>query len=192
MTDTFETFADIRTDIDNRLTRGAKKWRDAMHDGVVATADADARVMILRSYDPATRILRFHTDIRSPKAQVIGSSAPVGVLFYDKAAKVQIRCKGTGRVENKGPTADAAWAQSTNFAKRCYLGEGPGAASRSATSGLPDWAEGLEPTAEQVAPGRKNFAVLLVEVREFDWLYLAHTGHMRAQFVGDTGRWISP
>ncbi|GAA4035147.1 PNPOx family protein [Parerythrobacter jejuensis] len=192
MSETPQSLDDIRTDIDRRLVRGARKWRDAMHDAVVATTDADARVMILRAYDTATRTLRFHTDIRSPKAQVIGSGAPVGVLFYDKGAKIQIRCKGQGRIERDGGVADAAWESSTNFAKRCYLGEGPGAISDVATSGLPDWAEGLEPTPEQVAPGRENFAVLLVEARHFDWLYLAHTGHMRAQFEGGTARWATP
>ena len=192
MADTYQTLDDIREDIARRLVRGGRKWRDAMHSPVVATADADARVMVLRAYDRDTQTLRFHTDARSPKAQVIGGGSPVGVLFYDKGAKIQIRCKGTGRIERAGDAVEAAWAQSTNFAKRCYLGEGPGACSDSATSGLPDWAEGIEPDAQQLLPARENFAVLLVEVQAFDWLYLAHTGHMRANFAQGEARWVSP
>lgn len=59
MTETYETLEDIRADIAQRLTRGAKQWRDAMHDAVVATSDADARVMIMRAYDRDTKTLRF-------------------------------------------------------------------------------------------------------------------------------------
>ncbi|NNK46220.1 MAG: flavin-binding protein, partial [Altererythrobacter sp.] len=111
-----------------------------MQSPVVATADADARVMVLRAFDSEAWTLRFHTDLRSPKCGVIGDAAPVGVLFYDKPEKVQIRVRGVGRIEHNTPLADQAWSESTNFAKRCYLGDGPGAASDVATSGLPDWA----------------------------------------------------
>ncbi|MFL0672399.1 MAG: hypothetical protein ACJLS3_13550 [Erythrobacter sp.] len=45
-------------------------------------------------------------------------------------------------------------------------------------------------------PARANFAVLLIAVQEVDWLYLAHTGHIRAQFTrageGWDGRWVTP
>jgi len=187
-----ETLNDIRSDITTRLTRAAADRKSAMHAPVVATADADIRVMVLRAYDPAKQMLRFHTDKRSPKAALIGNSAPVGVLFYDKGAKVQIRCRGAGRIESSGPIADAAWADGSNFAKRCYLGEGPGVVSPEPTSGLPLEMEGVQPTDEQVVPARENFAVLLIEVTAFDWLYLANSGHMRAQFDGDTARWVAP
>jgi 3-hydroxyisobutyrate dehydrogenase len=99
-------------------------------------------------------------------------------------------------VETSGPIADAAWAAGTNFARRCYLGEGPGSVSEVPTSGLPPEFEGAEPDDEQLTPARANFAVLLIDVAEVDWLYLAHTGHVRAQFTrvgeGWEGRWVTP
>ena len=99
-------------------------------------------------------------------------------------------------IANLGPIADAAWAASANFARRCYLGDGPGTASDGPTSGLPPEFEGVEPDDTQIIPARANFAVLLIEIAEIDWLYLAHTGHQRAQFsrVGEewTGRWVAP
>ena len=188
----YETLEDIRADIDRRLVRAAKDRKSPMHTPVVATADADLRVMVLREFDAGKRLLRFHTDLRSPKARTIGEGAPVGVLFYDKGQKIQVRCRGEGRIEHDTPAVQAAWDAGTNFARRCYLGDGPGALSDMPTSGLPDWAEGVQPTDEQVMPARDNFAILLVEVRSFDWLYLAHTGHMRAQFDGEDGRWVAP
>lgn len=188
----FDTFEAIRLDIDERLARAARDRHAPMHTPVVATADADARIMVLRDYQPESRILRFHTDLRAPKAAVIGAGGPVGVLFYDKAAKVQIRCKGTGRIEQTGPIADAAWDASTRFARRCYLGDGPGTLSEGPTSGLPESFEGIEPGEEELLPARENFAVLLVTVHSFDWFYLAHSGHRRAVIEGEQVRWVAP
>ena len=194
----FETLDEVMRDIMQRLVRGAKDRRNDMHTPVVATSDADVRVMVLREFDSEAMRLRFHTDSRSPKTHAIGEGAPVGVLLYDKGAKVQIRARGTGRIEHKGPIADAAWAASTNFARRCYLAQNaPGNASEEGVSGLPEWAEGIQPNEEQVAPARENFAVLLIELEQFDWLYLANSGHRRAQFSCDDGgewegRWVTP
>lgn len=191
--DMINNLHNVRTDISERLADAASNRRSPMHTPVVTTADADARVMVLREYDASRRRLRFHTDARSPKCAVIADNPQMGVLFYDREAKVQMRCRGTGRVETSGPDADAAWEASTNFARRCYLAENaPGATSAEQTSGLPEWAEGIQPEDEQVIPARVNFAVLLVEVTRIDWLYLSNDGHRRAVFEGDKGRWVVP
>ena len=193
MIDSFEA---VLADVSDRLGAAAKSRKLPMQSPVVATADADARIMILRAFDANAWSLRFHTDLRAPKCKIIGSGAPVGVLFYDKPEKVQIRARGIGRIETDTPLADEAWAQSTNFARRCYLGEGPGGASDKPSSGLPAEFEGVEPTEEQVLPARANFAVLVIELKELDWFYLAHTGHLRAQLDrgerGWEGRWVTP
>jgi len=189
-----ETLDNIRDDIAFRLNEGATRRKSAMHTPVVVTDDADARVMVLRQFDRVGWRLRFHTDARSPKVDVIGDGAPVGVLFYDREAKVQVRCRGRGWIERDTPLVDEAWAKSTNFARRCYLGEGPGAVSDTPTSGLPSQFEGTEPSDEELVPARENFAVLLVELEEADWFSLAHTGHRRAiiHLASGEGRWVSP
>ncbi len=188
---------EIRDDIAKRLKRGANDWRDHLHAPVVATADADARVMVLRGFDTDSWTLRFHTDARAPKCGLIGDGAPIGVLFYDKQAKLQIRVRGEGRIERDTPLVDQAWEESTNFARRCYLGEGPGTATDGPASGLPAAFEGVEPDDAQLIPARANFAILLVTLRQLDWFSLAHTGHKRAQFSCDDsgewkGRWVTP
>ncbi len=122
----------------------------------------------------------------------------MAVLFYDRSAKVQIRVRGIGEVLREGPLVEAAWQESDNFARRCYLGEGPGALADAPTSGLPSEFEGIEPSDEQIIPARPNFAIVRVELRELDWFYLAHTGHIRAQFErGESaqdwrGIWAAP
>lgn len=186
------TFEAIRKDIDQRLADAASNRRSAMHTPVVATADADARVMVLRGWAPDNRTLRFHTDARAPKVAEIGEGAPVGVLFYDREAKIQLRCRGVGRIKREGPSADKAWADSDNFARRCYLGEAPGAQAEEATSGLPPRFEGVEPSEQELAPARSNFAVLLVELETIDWFYLSNDGHRRVLFTHDGAQWIAP
>ncbi len=185
-----------------RLTRGKADRRSPFHTPVVGTADGDLRVMVLRHVDAASGRLRFHTDARSPKTGVIGDGAPVSLLFYDPAAKVQLRCRGTGRIDTDGAAADAAWAASAPTSRRCYLAEAaPGMEQPFATSGLPAHVEGRVPDIAETEPGRAHFAILTVAVTRIDWLYLANSGHRRALFTRDAadrdagpwrGCWLVP
>lgn len=192
----FETLENVRLDLAERLASAAKNRKSPMHVPTVVTSDIDARVMVLRAFDSAAWTLRFHTDARAPKVAAIRRDPRMAVLLYDQSAKIQIRVRGQGRVLSDNPIADAAWSASDNFARRCYLGEGPGAPSDTPTSGLPPEFEGVEPSDAQLIPARANFAVLLVEIKEIDWFYLAHTGHVRARFEREggawQGRWVSP
>lgn len=194
----FENLEDCLADCRNRLVRAPRDRRSPLHTPVVVSGDVDARVMVLRAFDAADWRLRFHTDARAPKAAVFAADPRAALLFYDKGAKVQIRARGTATIISQGAEVDAAWAASTNFARRCYLGDGPGTASDAPTSGLPPEFEGVEPDDEQLVPARDNFALLAVTLTSLDWFYLAHTGHVRAQFTraaaGEAweGRWVSP
>lgn len=194
----FDTLEACLTDCRDRLIRARRDRKSPLHTPVIVTADVDARVMVLRAFDAQSWRLRLHTDTRAPKAQVIAADPRMAVLFYDKGAKIQIRARGTGEIVREGAEIDAAWAASTRFARRCYLGEGPGAASDTPTSGLPSEFEGVEPDDTQLVPARENFALLRITLDALDWLYLAHTGHVRAQFTRAgqgaawEGRWVSP
>ncbi|MEO0590623.1 MAG: pyridoxamine 5'-phosphate oxidase family protein [Pseudomonadota bacterium] len=193
----FDQLDEVRTDLTNRLIRAARDRKSPMHTPAVITSDVDARTMVLREFDSQAWTLRFHTDTRAPKVAPIEADPRIAVLFYDKGAKIQIRVRGTAEILRDAPVTDAAWDAGSNFARRCYMGEGPGAASQAPTSGLPPKLEGVEPSDEQLEPARANFAVLLVTLRELDWLYLAHTGHARARFDRDAqgawqGRWVAP
>lgn len=193
----FDTLTDVRADCAARLIRAPRDRKSPMHTPAVVTSDIVARVMVLRAFDRSEWALRFHTDTRAPKAAAVAADPRMAVLFYDKSAKIQIRARGTGRIEADGPVADAAWAAGTAFARRCYLGEGPGTPADAPTSGLPPEFAGIEPTEAQLIPARANFAVLLMRIEQLDWLYLAHTGHQRAQFVRGEGdawneSWLSP
>ncbi|MBX7456857.1 pyridoxamine 5'-phosphate oxidase family protein [Qipengyuania sp. 1NDH17] len=186
------TLEAVKADIIRLLHKAASDRNSPMHTPVIATADADARIMVLRAFDERDWTLRFHTDARSPKSGVIGEEGQVGVLFYDRDEKVQIRCRGTGRIESASQRAQAAWESSDAYARRCYLGAAPGEESDRPSSGLPEWAEGERPTEEQLAPARANFAVLMVTLASVDWYHLSNDGHRRAVFENGKGRWLTP
>lgn len=193
----FETLDQIEADIRKSLAEAVSNRRSPMHTPVVGTADADVRMMVLRAWDPQAGTLRLHTDSRSPKVARIGKGAPVGLLFHDPDAKIQIRARGQGRILTQGELVEQAWAASSEYARRCYLAiAAPGSPADAPTSGLPAEVEGIRPSEEQLLPARENFALLLVEVTEFDWLHLAHDGHRRAQFrrdgAGWQGCWVVP
>jgi 3-hydroxyisobutyrate dehydrogenase len=193
-----DSLDDCLADCRNRLVRAPRDRRSPLHAPVVVSGDVDARVMVLRAFDAQTWRVRFHTDARAPKVAVFAADPRAALLFYDKAAKVQIRARGIAEVITRGREVDAAWAASTNFARRCYLGDGPGTPSDVPTSGLPAQFEGSEPDEAQLVPARENFALLAITLTAIDWFYLAHTGHIRAQFdrAGEhgnwQGRWVSP
>ena len=181
------------------LTRGAADRRSPIHTPVVASVTADgtpdARVMVLRAADRAATRLRFHTDARSPKCADIDGRA-VAVLGYHPGEAVQLRVAGTARVVRAGAEVDQIWAASTPFARRCYLVEAaPGTPLSAPASGLPTWVQGRQPDVADLVPARANFALVMVDIAEIEWLHLAQTGHRRAVFraaAGWHGQWKVP
>ena len=68
-------------------------WRTPVLATVDATLAADARTVVLREVDEATRTLRFYTDAQSPKAQQIAAH-PIGTLvMWSASLRWQLRCR---------------------------------------------------------------------------------------------------
>lgn len=197
MTETMTLYT-VLEDAFAHLEKAVSDRQSMMHTPVVSTGDGDLRVMVLRSIDRERRQLRFHTDARAPKVGKIEHDPEVGLLFYDKEAKLQLRCRGRGQIERDGPQSEDAWQQSTNFAKRCYLApQAPSSIADGPTANLPKDLEGVAPSDERAAEGRDNFAVLLVTLKSLDWFHLAHDGHRRARFTWDDedgvkAHWLAP
>jgi pyridoxamine 5'-phosphate oxidase len=197
MTDPFalpDNLDAIRADIWARWTRGGVDRRSDFHTPVVASVGLDGapeqRVMVLRKADPVASTLRFHTDFRSAKVTQVGQFSRVSVIGYDPQAKVQIRASGTAVIAHDDDLTDAAWAATTISGRRCYLADpAPSSVSAVATSGLPSAFEGTMPTWSESEAGRANFAVLIVTVNRFEWLYLAANGHRRAAFTREGNEW---
>ncbi|WP_179504466.1 MULTISPECIES: flavin-binding protein [unclassified Sphingomonas] len=188
-----QTIADAQA----RLEAAVADRTAAMHAPVVGTPDGEMRIMVLRAVGPALSALRFHTDARSPKVMTVATHGRASVLAYDPVARVQLRLSGPARIEQAGPTADAAWDKAAAFSRRCYLAEaGPGAPLDAPGSALPADLLARRPTLAETEAGRAAFAVLLVEPETLDWLRLDAHGGVRARFVrgpqGWEGGWTAP
>lgn len=181
-----------------RLQAAAADRHHPMRTPVVATADADARMMTLRACAADLATLRFHCDVRSAKLAVLAADPRTGVLAYDPQARVQLRLTGQARVVQQGAEADAAWAQTALSSRRCYLAAaGPGAVLPAPGTALPEALRQRRPSLAESLPGRDNFAVVLVQVATLDWLRLDSQGGVRARLERAPdgpwqGSWVAP
>lgn len=152
---------------------------------VVMSVDSEGypsgRVLTLRAIDPEAQWLRFHIDRRSPKYAHWTERPIVSAVFYDKAAKWQIRVRGVAQLHTDDSIAREAWDQSHPMCKRTYLTD-------AAPGSVLDWddhstfADHLlrqRPTPEESELGFSRFAVLLCRIADIDSLHLAGTGHQR-------------
>ena len=168
------------------IGRGVQDRRSAFHTPVLSTYSAagpQARVLVLRAFDVATRTLTFHTDIRSAKLLELDADPRVALTFYDAARKVQLRINGTCVVHAGDALAHQRWAASRPSSLRCFAGAPPGATSTVPTSGLPAQLEGREPELAELADSEPHFAVLAVAVEQLEWLHLHTRSQRRAAFA---------
>lgn len=182
------------------LEHGAKSAKTTFHTPVLATVGGDgapyARTVVLREASRESRLLRANTDARSPKAEQLHHDSRVQLVFYDAAAKLQLRVTARAALLAGGKIRDAAWQASDPGSRVCYLVEAaPGTARPAPTSGLPDFADGGKRVAlDLLETGSDNFAIMQFHVEALDWLYLDSSGHRRAQFdyVAGTSGWVVP
>lgn len=188
------------------LARGAADRRSGLHTVSLATVDhtgmADARTVVLRGVDGAAGQLWAHSDRRAAKVGQIAHDPRGTILAYDPGMKLQVRIAADLTVLTRGKVADAAWRQSTLWARRCYLApHGPSAPVDAPTGNLPDGLADREPTATESEAGRGNFCVIMATVKRIDWLYLDHAGHRRGEAARTAGtddtpawtyRWLAP
>jgi pyridoxamine 5'-phosphate oxidase len=158
------------------LSRGVADRRSPFHTPCLGTIGADGvpmlRTVVLRGVEVMERRLRIHTDLRSAKVGEIRACGAVAVHGYDPAAQVQLRLSGIATLHADDGVADAAWAASRPFSRRCYaIADAPGTACAA-----PPSAPGDE------ASGRGNFAALIVAFDRLEWLWLCAEGHRRARF----------
>lgn len=168
-----------------------------MHTPSVATLGLDGRprirTVVLREFNEACGMLRFHTDRRSEKVSELARDPRIGVHFYDDAAKVQLRIDGNATIHCEGAVADAAWLASQRMSRVCY-GTDPAPGSvieRADAFRLPD-------IELEIAAGREHFAAIVVTISAIEWLWLKSGGHRRALFRFKNGiecvdlQWLAP
>jgi pyridoxamine 5'-phosphate oxidase len=166
------------------LELGACDRHTGFHALTIATVEGDQprqRTMILREANRNTRILRFHSDVRSPKFTQIKVNPAIAVSHYDAKSKCEIRMIGRGEFHTDNALATTAWNEMRDVSRFCY--RSPRAPGDVVSS--PD--EYLSPDSHSVtrddAIARKNFCVLLITVAELEWIYLDSSGNRRARYT---------
>lgn len=159
------------------LAAAAAFSRHPLHLLTVATVDAagapHARTVVLRGFDAADREVRFHTDIRSPKAEQIGVDGRVALHWYDPAKRLQIRIPAMAIIHHGDPTAEAAWKASRPMSRACYTAAAPPGALLETVPSAPP------PPAADDDRGFAMFAVISCRFESVELLSLHASGHER-------------
>ena len=150
---------------------------DAKHDwhwpvlgtvkNTVAGPISCSRVVVLRAFSTAKRLIEIHSDSRAEKIIEL-ESRQASLLFYDRRSRMQLRIQASAEVAINNAISQAAWAKLPEFGRTQYLGcDAPG-------SPLPQHrSDGITP----------HFAVIQLTIETIDWLLLAREGHQRIRFV---------
>ena len=157
--------------------------------------DIDGRIVVLRKSDKNNNILQFHTDLRSPKVNILKKNKNASLVFYDKEEKIQLRVKVICEINNKNSLTEESWKKTQHNSRRCYLTDsGPGSVSENPTSGMISKLEDFDYTMEQSEKGYENFTVIKCNIKSIEWLYLAAKGHRRAifDFENKNNNWLVP
>ena len=176
--------ADLEAVLDHGFGLIAKSVRARaapMHTPVVSTIGRDgrprSRVVVLRAFDLQTRVLRFHTDIRSEKYHELSADPRIALLFYDPAEKIQLRVEGQATLHRDDDIGDAAWAASQAMSKLCYATEpGPGREIEHRDDFY------LPRDRSEAETGREHFAAVTIVIDELDFLWLGSDGNRRAVY----------
>ncbi len=164
------------------LHAGATTPTHAFRWPAVSTVSADgspeARIVVLRRFDEAARLLVFHTDIRTAKVADLRRNPRCGFLFHDPDDRLQLRLRTTATVHH----ADA-------FARREFDALSPHNKATYSSVGMPGAEEPADapfayppkpPADEAMAFG--HFAAVACEIQSADVLELHPSGHRRAAF----------
>ena len=68
--------------------------------------EIDGRIVVLRKSDRTNNLLQFHTDLRSPKVDILKKNNKASLLFYDKDEKIQLRVKVECEINNQNSTTE--------------------------------------------------------------------------------------
>ena len=181
-----QTLAEVETAVWRELAQAVRVKDHAWNLAVLASVDgpgADARSVVLRDLDEATRTLLMYTDARSPKAAQLAAHPQGTLVLWSPTLGWQLRLRVAMTLETSGLRVSSRWARlKLTPAAQDYL------------SPLPPGAL-LDVAAPEVVPerqSREHFAVLAAQVQSVDWLDLHPQGHRRALFSAAGAAWITP
>lgn len=182
------------------LHAGVRNFRSPFHHAALSTVDDNvpqSRMVILRQFSEEDRKLLCHCDVRGPKVLQIQNNPNVSWLFYDPEKWLQLRLSGRASVHTDDSIADSQWRKMSLPHRINYCSEmAPGTSTEKPTSGVADLVLNKAPQLLDTQDIRKNFAVIVCQFHELDWLLLKLSGHIRARFSWKNNRversWVIP
>jgi len=183
----FDAPENLWSDISEQLRAGVASSKHAMHLMTVATAKpdghADARIVVVREFDPEVRRLSFHADIRSPKIAHLSHDPEVVLVLWDAGTKLQLRIAARTTVHSDDDRSLAGWLKTAPPSRLGYAQpHAPGEAIPN-----DDWVQPAEVSLDD-AEARGRFAWIDCEMTTIDALLLEPTGNRRAVLSWD-GAW---
>ena len=179
-----QTLAEVETAVWHELAQAVRDKDHAWHLAVLASVDgqgADARSVVLRDLDEATRTLLMYTDARSPKAAQLAAHPQGTLVLWSPTLGWQLRLRVAMTLETSGLRVSSRWARlKLTPAAQDYL------------SPLPPGALLTPQVAAPERQSREHFAVLAAQVQSVDWLELHPQGHRRALFSAAGAAWLTP
>lgn len=179
------TLAEVESAIWRELLAATGTDRHPWRHAVLATVDgerADARLVVIREVDHASRRLVVYTDARAAKVRQIGAHPQGTIVMWSDAHGWQLRCRVALAVDTRGLAVTSRWAniRLTRGARDDVALNAPGTpiAAPAAPGAL---ADGLE-----------HFAVVHASVQAIDWLEIDGGGQRRAIFDAAGARWVQP
>ena len=194
----YEDLSEIKSKIWSMLNNAVKDRSSPFRIPVFICGDQsdfDGRIVVLRKSDEASKLVQYHSDIRSDKIAKLKTNKNAAMLFYDKEEKIQVRLKVECIINHNNEITKESWSKTQHISRKCYLVDNdPGTESDSPTSGLKHELDNFECTMEQSEEEYKNFTVIQCKVKSIEWLYLAAKGHRRAKFDFKTNKnsWLVP
>ncbi|WP_457790725.1 DUF1330 domain-containing protein [Pseudomonas sp. PL-6] len=151
-----------------------------------------ARMVVLRRVDSSSRVLEFHTDMRSPKWHELRANPNATVLGFCAQTRLQFRLQGLVELHDcASEGAQTAWHSLPIRTQMLYAGGPPGdeVACVAIDEPLPSTPAG---------DGERNFGLLVFKVKALDWFQLRQQDSLRASFGYDeagalvASRWMNP
>ncbi|MEO1437620.1 MAG: pyridoxamine 5'-phosphate oxidase family protein [Bacteroidota bacterium] len=166
------------------IGRATVDRRHGFRTVILATAspDADARILILRNFDRAKRLIRLYTDHRSPKVASLQAQPKAKILLWNPTHKIQLRLSITASIQNQTDECQRLWKQLPDHGIGDYSSPThPGSPLN------PLFAQNLQPLEREEA--FQHFSLIDCVFDEIDYLKLDRAGHQRWQFHWENEAW---
>jgi pyridoxamine 5'-phosphate oxidase len=176
LTDAAGTWARLGRWLHAGATTPTHAFRWPVVSSVAADGGPDSRIVVLRRFDPAARLLVFHTDVRSAKVADLRRNPRCGFLFYEPDDRLQLRVRTAATLHHADEFARREFDAQSPFNRASYAGAGVPGANEPADAPF-DYPP-KPPVDEAVAFG--HFLAVACVIERIDALELQPSGHRRA------------